>query len=177
MRRVLQGVVCTAPFAVLWPIESNARYMNIRLRHANTRDAERVAEILIASRFTYMPYAPSVHTDEETKAWVRDVLIPDGGTVLAIVDNAPVGVLATSIDGGFGWVNQLYLAPAFVGKGIGTALLYHALELLPRPVRLWAFQENQGARRFYERHGFSPIEFTDGQCNEERCPDVLYELA
>lgn len=150
--------------------------MNIRLRRANTSDAERVAEILITSHCVFLPYAPSAHTDEETKRWVKDTLIPHGATVLAIVDDAPVGVLATSTDDGVGWVNQLYLAPAFVGKGIGTVLLDHALELLPRPVRLWAFQENQGARRFYERRGFSPIEFTDGQCNEEKCPDVLYEL-
>lgn len=27
-----------------------------------------------------------------------------------------------------------------------------------------------------ERHGYTPIEFTDGQGNEEKCPDVLFEL-
>ena len=41
---------------------------------------------------------------------------------------------------------------------------------------VYTFQANAGARRFYERHGFVPVEFTDGQANEERCPDVLYEL-
>ena len=45
------------------------------------------------------------------------------------------------------------------------------------PIRLYTFQANLGARRFYERHGFSAIEFTDGEGNRERCPDVLYELA
>ena len=39
------------------------------------------------------------------------------------------------------------------------------------------FQANSGARRFYERRGFVAVEFTDGESNEERCPDVLYELA
>jgi hypothetical protein len=33
-----------------------------------------------------------------------------------------------------------------------------------------------GARRFYERYGFVPIEWSDGSRNEERCPDILYEL-
>jgi hypothetical protein len=42
-------------------------------------------------------------------------------------------------------------------------------------VRLWCFQANSGARRFYERHGFVAVEFTDGHDNEEGCPDVLYE--
>jgi hypothetical protein len=42
---------------------------------------------------------------------------------------------------------------------------------------LWCFQRNTRARRFYERRGFAPIRFTDGSANEERCPDVLYELS
>ncbi len=44
------------------------------------------------------------------------------------------------------------------------------------PIRLYTFQANLGARRFYSRHGFVAIEFGDGRANEERCPDVLYEL-
>jgi len=52
-----------------------------------------------------------------------------------------------------------------------------ALSSLRRPIRLYAFQQNAGARRFYERFGFLPIEWSDGSRNEEGCPDVLYELA
>ncbi len=66
--------------------------------------------------------------------------------------------------------------PALVGRGIGALLLSHALRALARPIRLYTFQANLGARRFYERHGFIAIEFTQGQANEERCPDVLCEL-
>jgi GNAT superfamily N-acetyltransferase len=63
----------------------------------------------------------------------------------------------------------------FVGRGIGGLLLAHVMRTLPAPVRLYTFQANHGARRFYERYGFVAIAFTDGQANEERCPDVLYE--
>jgi hypothetical protein len=51
------------------------------------------------------------------------------------------------------------------------------MQRLARPVRLYTFQPNEHARRFYERKGFAPIEFSDGSTNEERCPDVLYELS
>jgi hypothetical protein len=44
----------------------------------------------------------------------------------------------------------------------------------PGGLELWTFQANQGARRFYERHGFEAIELTDGSGNEERTPDVRY---
>jgi ribosomal protein S18 acetylase RimI-like enzyme len=55
-------------------------------------------------------------------------------------------------------------------------LLAHAVSTSPTPIRLYTFQENVQARRFYERHGFVAIRFSDGSSNEERCPDVLYEL-
>ncbi len=45
----------------------------------------------------------------------------------------------------------------------------------PEGFRLWVFQKNEGARRFYERHGFRLVELTDGSRNEEREPDALYE--
>jgi hypothetical protein len=44
----------------------------------------------------------------------------------------------------------------------------------PAELQLWTFQVNAGARRFYERHGFVPVELTDGATNQERQPDVRY---
>jgi ribosomal protein S18 acetylase RimI-like enzyme len=62
-----------------------------------------------------------------------------------------------------------------VGQGIGSMLLAHVIGLAGKKVRLYTFQENTGARRFYERYGFTAVKFTDGQDNEEHCPDVLFE--
>ena len=39
---------------------------------------------------------------------------------------------------------------------------------------LWTFQVNGAARRFYERHGFTEVERTDGSHNDEHEPDVRY---
>ena len=38
----------------------------------------------------------------------------------------------------------------------------------------WTFQQNEGARRFYERHGLHLIRLTNGDGNEEKTPDALY---
>jgi ribosomal protein S18 acetylase RimI-like enzyme len=37
------------------------------------------------------------------------------------------------------------------------------------------FQKNTGARRFYERYGFTLAELTDGLDTEEHEPDARYE--
>jgi GNAT superfamily N-acetyltransferase len=146
------------------------------LRVAVPADATRVADILIEARAAFMPYAPSAHSDNDVRAWVREQLLPAGGATVAVVSGRVVGVIAVSQDSAHSWINQMSLEPQVVGQRIGSALLAHAMAVLPRPVRLYTFQANTGARRFYERHGFVPIAFTDGAANEERCPDVLYEL-
>ena len=75
--------------------------------------------------------------------------------------------------------SQLYVAPGRTAKGIGQRLLDTMLRsgaAAAIPVfKLWTFQRNAGARRFYERNGFVAVEFTDGSGNEEREPDVRYE--
>lgn len=132
----------------------------------------------LASRKTYLSYAPLAHSDEDVRRWIRNTLIPTGSVTVALQGHDVVGMMATSIDDhGRGWVDHLYLQPSSVGQGIGSAFLTRALKTLPRPIRLYTFEENHGARRFYERHGFLPITFGDGSDNEERCPDVLYELS
>jgi len=149
----------------------------ITRRAAAAADAAAVAELLLASRRQFLPYAALAHADDELRCWVRDTLLPAGGVELACAGDRLLGVIATAHDGDCSWIEQLYLAPGCTGQGIGTRLLVPALAALPRPVRLYCFQANAGARAFYERHGFRAIAFGDGSGNEEGCPDVLYELA
>ncbi|MBC7956583.1 MAG: GNAT family N-acetyltransferase [Cytophagales bacterium] len=150
--------------------------MSPRLRQAEPADHKRVADILIQTRSEFMPYAPPVHSEQEVRAWVENTLLPAGGTTVAEVDGCVAAVMAVSVRDGIGWVEQMAVAPELVGQGIGANLIKHALAVLPLPIRLYTFQQNVGARRFYERHGFRALEFTDGRTNEERCPDVLYEM-
>lgn len=64
-----------------------------------------------------------------------------------------------------GIVDNLYVRPAARNQGIGAELLEAAEQTLreagAEAVSLDAMAENEGARRFYRRHGYSPhrIEF------------------
>jgi ribosomal protein S18 acetylase RimI-like enzyme len=148
---------------------------NPMLRPASASDASAVAELLLASRRAFLPYAPIAHSDADVYRWVREQLIPGGAVVIWEQDSRITGVLATSRDETASWVDQLYVLPGFEGRGVGSALLRHAHERLTCPIRLYTFHENNRARSFYERHGYKAVAFSDGQSNEERCPDVLYE--
>ena len=74
------------------------------------------------------------------------------------------------------WIDHFYVRADLTGQGLGRFLLEETLKELDRPVWLYTFEENLGARRFYERHGFRMVGFSDGAGNEENCPDVLYRL-
>ncbi|OWV66240.1 acetyltransferase [Rhizobium sp. R339] len=116
-----------------------------------------------------LPWLLDVHTPEEEEQYWRMHLLPTCTILGAAIGNKLVGVIAS----GDGWIEQLYVLPDFQGIGIGSILLGCAKEEMDE-IRLWTFQRNIGARAFYERHGFSAEEETNGIDNEEKEPDVLY---
>ena len=73
-----------------------------------------------------------------------------------------------------GWIDVFHVAPERHGRGIDRALIGRALKGRRR-VKLWTFQRNTRARRFYALQGFRELRLTDGRGNEEREPDVLLE--
>jgi GNAT superfamily N-acetyltransferase len=67
---------------------------------------------------------------------------------------------------------NLYVHPDYQGRGVGTALLARCGQ--PRTgLRLWTFQQNEGAVLFYERNGFHNLRTSGGLKNEERLPACL----
>ena len=145
------------------------------LRPATSGDADAIADVFLRSRKELVACAPLAHPDEAVRQWVRERIIPPGRTTVALAEGRVIGFLTVSSDAETSWIDHLYLLPAWVGRGIGTRLLDLARQQLPPPVRLYTFQGNQRARRFYESRGFTAIAFGDGSQNEEKCPDVLYE--
>jgi putative acetyltransferase len=133
-------------------------------------DAQAMAALAVhrASKAAALPGIAHPHTDTEDRAWIRGVFAKQS-VWLALDGEDVIGI--ASRDGT--WVTQLYLLPAYSGRGIGQQLLDRMLAEAPA-VKLYTFARNAGARRFYERNDFVAVEFGDGSGNEEREPDVLY---
>lgn len=139
------------------------------IRLATPADADAVADVYLASFGATYDF-PLAHTDEAVRRWIRDVLVAGGGTWVAEHGDRIVGMMSVGRDE----LDQLYVAPAWIGRGVGRRLLDHARARHPDGLSLSTFQVNARARRFYERNGFVAAEFGDGSANEERQPDVRY---
>ena len=117
---------------------------------------------------TYLPQ--DLHSDAETRQWNREIVFATQQVLVAEDDAGEVaGYLARDGD----WLTHLYVRPGRQGQGVGATLLEAAKARSPDGLRLWVFQPNAGAIRFYERHGFRTVRETDGRDNEEKVPDLL----
>ena len=138
------------------------------IRPATAADVEAIVAVFEPS-FATLAFLPVLHTHEEhleffgravaeSETYVHD---RDGVDGFAIVDGDVLG--------------HLYVHPDAFGAGVGSALLDEAKRRRPGGFELWVFQQNERARRFYERRGCVLVRLTDGAGNEEQTPDALYE--
>jgi GNAT superfamily N-acetyltransferase len=142
--------------------------MTTSIRRSTTADTAPIADLFLASRAT-MAYLPSLHTDDETRAFIAGV-VAGKETWVAERNGAVVGFAV--VDGG--WLEHLYVHPSRFNTGTGAKLFEQATQQHPQGFQLWVFQKNAGARRFYEHHGCALEKLTDGADNEEKLPDALY---
>src|SRR5882762_6240104 len=126
------------------------------IRRAGPEDAEAIAELFERSFGTLM-FLPVLHTHEEHLRWFarrvneKEVWVYDDGETRGF---ATLGEEE---------LDDLYIDPPSIGRGIGSALLDHAKARRPQGFTLWCFQANERARRFYEERGCRAIRFTEGE--------------
>ena len=100
---------------------------------------------------------PSDQQEEIAKKLCRD---PDLFLV-AEEDGRIVGVIMGAWDGRRGWLHHLAVAPAYQGRGIGTALLAEVERRLRSrgclKVNLLVHRDNEGARRLYQSLGYEEM--------------------
>ena len=132
-----------------------------------TRRCSTISSACSARRARNASTSPSTFTTPTRIACIFGVVLAGNQVWIAEVDETLAGFVAFAD----GWVNHLYVAPAFQGRWLGTRLLDLAKQANPA-VQLWVFQVNTPAIHFYERRGFRVAERTDGSANAEKQPDA-----
>jgi GNAT superfamily N-acetyltransferase len=140
----------------------------IQFRVAMPTDAKAIARVLREALSAH-GWMPASYTPQEDLNFIRNTVLPHQAVTVAEANGAVVGFIAISGN----WIEQLYLTPDWTGQGIGSHLL-ETTTAGAGETKLYCFQANAGARRFYERHGFRVEASRSGSVNEEGLPDLLY---
>jgi putative acetyltransferase len=120
------------------------------IRGSRAEDVKRVLEI-------WRDAVDATHdflTTEDRAAIEKDVreFLPSVPLWLAVdSDDRPIGFMM--LDGAH--MDALFVDPALRGQGVGRALVMHALSMHPS-LTTDVNEQNEQARRFYERLGFTP---------------------
>ncbi|MFJ8210417.1 GNAT family N-acetyltransferase [Streptomyces sp. NPDC096033] len=142
----------------------------VLLRRAGDADALAAANVWLRPFASALPTVRCAPTGDEIRHWFSTVLVPRYETWVAVSANAVIGVMVLND----AELKQLYIDPPWRGRGLGDRFMAVAKQRRPDGLTLWTFQVNISAQRFYQRHGFTAVEHTDGRRNDEREPDVRF---
>ncbi|MFR1724927.1 N-acetyltransferase family protein [Emergencia timonensis] len=139
--------------------------MEIRLMN-DSDDRKAISKIYEKSwKFAYKGLIPQDYLDGIPAGnWAKAVDTPRWNTLLMLDGGRIVGTASYCHSRfkdwkDYGEIISIYFLPAYMGKGYGRALLQAALDKLAEmgctDILLWVLAENERAKKFYEKNGFS----------------------
>lgn len=90
------------------------------------------------------------HTPDRQEEYLRGEIAVGKSLFILIDDKKPVGIVSICKN----LIENLYVLPEEQNKGYGAQLLNYAVGKCVETPRLWVLNINEGARRFYRKHGF-----------------------
>ena len=111
------------------------------------------------------------HPLPEQLRYLEEKVVPESRVlvVLGVTTLAVVGFMAATPES----ISQLYVHVNYQGKGAGSMLVGIAKQHSGGRLRLFTFEANKSAQRFYERHGFKVV--ARGFEKEWQLADIEYE--
>ena len=140
--------------------------MNLDIRYIiQSDDRLAVSNVYEESwKYAYQGIVPQEYLDSIPKGqWASHIEQEDRKNLVMVQDGMIIGTTGFGKSRmiemeGFGEIVSLYFLPQYMGKGYGRQLLLAAVRELKKmgydKVYLWVLEENQRARRFYEKYGF-----------------------
>jgi ribosomal protein S18 acetylase RimI-like enzyme len=137
--------------------------LGISVAPAASLDADRLAALFTAA---YAGYWFPIELDAAgLERIVRTSDLDLDASRVAAAAGDPVGVAMLGVRGDAGWIGGMGVLPDLRRRGIGELLLGEVLDaargLGLQRVTLEVLEQNEGARRLYDRIGFSPTRLLD----------------
>lgn len=159
----------------------------MEIRYINPSDnREEISRIYENSwRYTYKGIIPQDYLNDIPEGrWVKNFEIPGWSTMVCVENGEYIGT-SSFCKSRFeqypdsGEVISIYFLPEFMGKGYGSKLLETVMGELKNQgfteVFLWVLEENNIARRFYEKYGFKcSYDYLDDNIGGKDLREVRY---
>lgn len=136
----------------------------MQIREAKVKDIPELCELLYYLFEQEEEFKPNSETQSEGLRKIiteKDV----GVIVLAIDSNQIIGMVnilytvSTALGGRVAMLEDMVVSPKVRGKGVGSRLMKYSLGLAKQKgckrITLLTDHDNDGAHRFYQKHGFS----------------------
>lgn len=151
------------------------------IRKANQNDVSDIAHIHFTSwHATYADLLPKAYRDKENNLsqklamWEKIISSSSVNTWIAYdAENNSIGFISYFTKDRECEITTLYILPQYQGLGLGSKLMYAAIDDISQYDRcsalsLWVLKTNLPAINFYEKFDFK----SDGQCDEELHEDT-----
>ena len=135
----------------------NRLIMNIEIRRALPEEAGKLTEIAIAAKahWGYPERWMEIWTPELT---CNGEYVEKNESWTASVDNQLIGFYTLLDKDGNAWLDDLWVLPAQMGRGVGRALFKHAIDLSKkRGHHILRLESDPNAVGFYQRMGMRQI--------------------
>lgn len=145
---------------------------NFVIRDATPDDAEGIAIVHVKTwQCAYRGQMPDslldgLSVEKRTEGWRKQLQEPPEGrhSFVVEIEGQIVGWCTVGktrdedVTPEIGELYGIYIHPDFIGKGLGSALMEHALTVLKNDgydkATLWVLDTNEKTRRFYEKKGW-----------------------
>lgn len=129
----------------------------ILIRQVKSADADRLTQIALSAKRHWdyperwmecwtpqLTFTPEYF--EENESWV------------AVDGEKPIAFYTLEDDNGIAWLENLWVLPEYIGKGIGKDLFFHAVTLARgRGYKILQLEADPNAMGFYEKMGMKKI--------------------
>ncbi len=147
--------------------------MNIAIRQARFEEADKLSEIAIAAKRHWD------YPEEWIQKWIpiltfRPQQIKEADVFVAVVDNELVGFYRLFLRKPRATLEDLWIKPDFIGKGIGQALFEHAVtRCRTSHVEILEVEADPHAQGFYEKMGMHKVGEHPSDVDGQRSLPVL----
>lgn len=127
----------------------------------------------------YLDSIPSGRWAEKISSGaMKSLVIEDNGRLIGTAAICPSRWKKFS---SYGEIVSIYLLPEYMGKGFGSKLLERAFSELRtlgfKDILLWVLEENESARKFYEKNGMiCSGEVIEDEIGSKSLREVMYTL-